>query len=174
MENRLRRNNVCIVGLPERAEGKDPTAFVEKWLLEVFKKEAFSPFFAEERAHRVPPHPPQPGGPPRSVLAKLLYYRDRKAVLRQAWERNNILDNGTRVFFHPDFSAEVQSRRAKFTDVKRRLRLLQLPYAMLFPVKLRDTARGQAQFFESPREAVSWLDRNEQALRRREEEVEGD
>lgn len=69
MENCLQRNNVRIVGLPEHAEGRDPTVFVKNWLLELFVKEAFSLFFAVERAHRVPPHPPQLGGPPRSILA---------------------------------------------------------------------------------------------------------
>ena len=170
MENRLRRNNVRIVGLPERVEGKDPTTFVESWLLELFGKNALSPFFAVERAHRVPSRPPQQGGPPRSILAKLLHYRDREAVLRQARERANIQHNGVRVSFYPDFSQEVQRRRAKFTDVKRRLRNLQLPYAMLYPAKLRVVVRGQAQFFESAKEAMTWLDRNEQSLQRRAQE----
>lgn len=61
MENHLRRNNICIVGLPEKTEGRDPTTFVAGWLLEVFGKEAFPPFFIVERAHRTPGRPPKPG-----------------------------------------------------------------------------------------------------------------
>lgn len=72
--------------------------------------------------------------------------------------------------FYPDFSAEVQRRRTKFTDVKRQLRILQLPYAMLYPAKLRIAVRGHAQFFESAKEASAWLERNEQALQRRAQE----
>ena len=166
-ENRLRRNNVRIVGLPEKVEGRDPTAYVEGWLLDIFGKNSFSPLFAVERAHRVPARPPAPGGPPRPMLAKLLHYRDRETVLRQARERANIQHNGTRVSFYPDFSAEVQRRRAKFFDVKRRLRQLQLSYAMLYPAKLRVIVEGQAQFFDSAKDAANWLDRNEQPLRRR-------
>ena len=64
IENRLRRNNVRIVGLPEKTEGRDPTTFIESWLVEIFGKEAFSPFFTVERAHRTPGRPPQPGAPP--------------------------------------------------------------------------------------------------------------
>lgn len=166
LENRLRRNNVRIVGLPEKVEGRDPTTYVENWLMELFGKNAFSPLFAVERAHRVPSRPPPPGGPPRSILARILHYKDREAVLRHAREKANVLHNGVRVSFYLDFSAEVQRRRAKFTDVKRRLRLLQLPYAMLYPAKLRIVVRGQAQFFESAKDASVWLDRNEQALKR--------
>lgn len=48
MENRLRRNIMRIMGLPERVEGRDPTTFVENWFLEIFGKNFFSPFFAVE------------------------------------------------------------------------------------------------------------------------------
>lgn len=42
IENHLRRNNICIVGLPEKTEGRRPTEFAEKWLLDVFGKEVFT------------------------------------------------------------------------------------------------------------------------------------
>ena len=108
------------------------------------------------------------------MLAKLLHYRDREAVLRCARERGNVTFNGVRVSFYPDFSAEVQRSRARFVEVKKRMRALQLPYAMLYPAKLRVTAEGHAQFFESPREAMAWLDHNEQALRHRRADAGGD
>lgn len=76
IENHLRRNNVRIVGLPERVEGRDPTAFIEQWLQDIFGKEAFTSLFAVERAHRTPPRPLPPGNLPRSVLARLLNYKD--------------------------------------------------------------------------------------------------
>lgn len=63
-ENCLRHNNVRIVGLLEKVEGRDPTAFVELWLLELFSKDAFTSLFAVERAHRIPPRPLPPGNQP--------------------------------------------------------------------------------------------------------------
>lgn len=42
MENRLRRDNVRLVGLPEKSEGLNPIAFLENWVIEVFGKETFS------------------------------------------------------------------------------------------------------------------------------------
>lgn len=64
IENRLRRNNVRIVGLPEKVEGRDPTVFVGGWLQEVFGKEAFSPIYTVKRAHRVPLRPLPSALPP--------------------------------------------------------------------------------------------------------------
>lgn len=68
IENCLRHNNVRIVGLPEKVEGRDPTEFVEQWLQEVFSKESFTPVYAVERAPRVPPQPLPPHVTPPAKL----------------------------------------------------------------------------------------------------------
>lgn len=49
MENRLRRNNVRILGLPERCEGYNPVGFMEKWLMETFGKESL-PFLCNRES----------------------------------------------------------------------------------------------------------------------------
>lgn len=103
IENRLRRNNIQIVGLPKKVEGRDPTEFVEQWLLKTFGKEEFTPLYSVERAHRVPPRP----HPPRTLLARLLKFKDKEIMLRLARECHNI-----------QFSA-------KFAEVKKRLQRLQ-------------------------------------------------
>lgn len=152
-ENRLRRNNVRIVGLSEKVEGRDPTQFKEQWMADVFGKEAFTHLCAVERAHRIPTRPLPPGSPPRPMLARLLNYRDRESVLRLAREKRNIQYNGTRISFYPDFSAAVQKNRSRFSEIKKRLQ------------KLRVTLRGQVHFFEHPAEASDWLDANENEFR---------
>lgn len=53
LENRFCRNNICLVGVPERAEGCNPVSFFESWLANIFGKEKLSPLFAIEQAHRV-------------------------------------------------------------------------------------------------------------------------
>lgn len=88
IENRLCHNNVRIVGLSEKVEGRDPTTFVERWLMELFGKEAFTPLLAVERAHHTPPRPVPPDNHPRSMLAHMLNYRDREIILRLAREKN--------------------------------------------------------------------------------------
>lgn len=71
VENHL-HNTVRIVGLPEKVEGCDPTAFVEQWLLEIFGKDVFTPLLAVEWAHHIPLRPLPPGNKPRSMLARML------------------------------------------------------------------------------------------------------
>lgn len=82
-ENRNRRNNLRIVGLPEGAEGPDPAAYTERLLHTLFSQVTFSSFFAVERAHRMPSQRGLPGSPlgccgmvmtsPRAFLQHQLY-----------------------------------------------------------------------------------------------------
>lgn len=85
-----RRNNVRIVGLSEKVEGRDPTQFVEQWMTDIFGKEAFTHLYAVERAYRIPARPLLPGYPPHPPLARLPNYSNREIILRLAREKRNI------------------------------------------------------------------------------------
>ncbi|CAJ0928425.1 unnamed protein product [Ranitomeya imitator] len=115
LENRSRRNNIRIVGIPEKAEGRNPTEYIENWLLETFGDMALTKVFAVERAHRVPPKPPVPGANPRTMLAKILNYRDGDIILRKARDMTDLTVEGQRIAIYPDYSALVQKQRMMFT-----------------------------------------------------------
>ncbi|XP_018425358.1 PREDICTED: LINE-1 type transposase domain-containing protein 1 [Nanorana parkeri] len=159
VENRLRRNNIRAVGIPERTEGANATDYMESWLCEVFGKTYLSPLFAVERAHRVPSRPLPPGNPPRPMLIRLLNYRDKERILRKARDMGEISLAGSKIMLFPDFSQEVQRRRAKFMDVKKRLQHLHLSYSMIYPARLRVIAAGETHFFDNLSQASSWLDK---------------
>lgn len=158
MENRQRRSNIRVVGLPERSEGANPETFAEQWLRELLGPETFSSQFVAERAHRVPTKPLPPGAPPRPFLIKLLNYRDRDAALRAARQQGDLQYNGARVSLYPDYSAALQRQRSSFLGVKRRLRDLGIKYSMIFPAKLRIIDGDRPQFFERPEGALHWLE----------------
>lgn len=113
MENRLRRKNLRVLGLPEGCKGNNPIKFMEDWLKEKFGKDSFSDSFSIERAHRVASRTPSPGGHPRPFIFKLLCFRDKVTVLQKAKELKNIQHNGVRISIFPDFSPELQRQRAK-------------------------------------------------------------
>lgn len=54
-ENRLRRNNVRVVGLPEGTEGSNAVVFAETFFKLLLCLQHLSPVYVVERAHRVPP-----------------------------------------------------------------------------------------------------------------------
>lgn len=86
-ENRMRHNNIRIIGLPEKAEGFNPGDFIEKWLINILPDMEVSKAFAVERAHRVPAVVPRPGLPPRPLLVRRLNCRDRDTILRNARQK---------------------------------------------------------------------------------------
>lgn len=54
IENRLRRDNVRLVGLPEKSERANPIEFLENWFMELFGRETLSQQFSIKTAHRIP------------------------------------------------------------------------------------------------------------------------
>lgn len=157
-ENRSRRNNVRILGLPERAEGSKPELFAEQLIREVLSPITLSASFVIERAHRIPTRPLPPGAPPRPFIMKVLNYRDRDGILAAARQKGEISYENTRLSFYPDFTADVQKKRRQFSQVRSRLRELGLKYSMLYPTRLRVQDRDQIRFFNSSEEATEWLD----------------
>lgn len=126
MEDRMRRNNIRLVGFPEGVEGRHPKEFLEGWLTEHMEPGTFTKMFAIERAYRVPGRPPPKGVVPRPMIAKILHFRDRENILK--WAEIGPEFNGYRILIYRDFSAATQKQRASFQPVKKRLRDLQLIY----------------------------------------------
>lgn len=157
-ENRSRRQNIRVLGLPEKCEGPRPEEFMEGWLKEVFGAETFSQLFSIERAHRVPTNPIHAERRTRPLIMRFFNFKDKMKVLQRAREKGDIFYNGARISFYPDYSPELQRRRAGFLDIKRALRNLNIPYALLYPARLRVVASGSTQFFESARGAMEWLE----------------
>lgn len=158
MENRSRRNNVRVIGLPERSGGPNPITFLEGWFREIFGPTTFTPLFAIERAHR------QAGDHPRPLLLKLLNYNDKVTLLQMAREAGDIKYNRVRVSLYPDFSPDLQKRRVEFIPIKRTLQKYKDVYALLYTARLRVTALGGTVFFNSPADVTQWLEENKKDL----------
>lgn len=112
-ENRLRRNNICILGLLEQAEVSRPAEFAETFLPTLLDLSSRPPTCEVERVHRVPPTPPILGNPPRPFLLKLLNYRERNRVLAVARVKQDLRYNNAKILLFPDYSPEVEQRQVQ-------------------------------------------------------------
>ena len=157
-EGRARRNNIRLVGLPEAVGGTGLAEYLENWLRAEVAKEGLSAHFVVERAHRIPARPLRPGLPPRPVLARLLNFRDRDLILQSARKIQHLEVENSKVMIFPDFTAAVQQQRATFIMVKRKMRELDLKYALMFPAKLKVMLSGESFFFTEPEAAWAWLE----------------
>ena len=70
LEGRSRRNNTCIIGLPENIEGSQPTAFFSQHLFDVLGTNVLTSPPELDRAHRTLTAKPGPLGRPRAVLIR--------------------------------------------------------------------------------------------------------
>ncbi|KAJ1189108.1 hypothetical protein NDU88_005859 [Pleurodeles waltl] len=156
-EGRSRRNNIRMVGFPERAEGLSAELFIEKWLTDTILKDNIPKFFSVERAHRIPARPPPPGSQPRPLIVRLLNYRDRDLILQLFRKSGPVSFEDGVITAYPDFTAEVQKKRNSFYHVKACLRKHNIKYALLFPARLRIQDDTRTLFFTSPEDAWTWL-----------------
>ncbi len=139
IEDRSRRNNVRLVGLPEGAEGPNAAGFLRvnlsKWIPSLRGRD-----IEIDRAHRV-----YDGGRgsdrPRTLIFRVLRWHDRLEILkgaRQAYPVKCAQDNVTLLFF-PDFSPATTIRRKAFNPVLKKMTALGLQPFLIYPavIKLR-------------------------------------
>ncbi|KAK6475300.1 LINE-1 type transposase domain-containing protein 1 [Huso huso] len=157
LENRSRRSNIRLVGLPEGSEGQDTVGFVAQLIPQLVGQDHFKDPLIIERAHHSSAPKPGNADRPRPIIMKLLNFRDKERILRLAGEKSELYYNGKRMFLFPDFSIELQNKRKEFNQVKRKLNEKGVKYALTYPAKLRVEYKGMKRFFISPHEAENFV-----------------
>ena len=155
-ENRSRRNNLRLVGIPEGVDTQDLAQLIEDWFLSWVTGEALSKNFVVERAHRSLMARPPPGAPPRPIITRILNFRDRDMILRAARSSQDLQFQNSRIMIFPDYSRAVQMRRRSFEEVKQKLRAMNIQYMLLFPARLKIIHQSKTFFFDSPNQAWEW------------------
>ncbi|KAM9319837.1 protein mono-ADP-ribosyltransferase PARP4 [Gastrophryne carolinensis] len=110
LENRGRRNNVKLRGIPEEMGG-DRLRTVAQSIFNSLLDRRPETTYRIERIHRVMSRPQGGPGSPRDVLCRLLSFEDREEIVKTAWERGTVNWNGTRITILPDFSRRTLHMR---------------------------------------------------------------
>ncbi|XDV45294.1 hypothetical protein PO909_013414 [Leuciscus waleckii] len=87
LENRGRRCNVRIIGLPEDTEGTNPLKFFEKWIPDYLNLETKAGKVKLERAHRSLAPKPVLNRRPRPVIVRFHNFQDKQRVMAAASKR---------------------------------------------------------------------------------------
>lgn len=162
LENRSRRCNIRIIGLPEGSEGTNPVLFFKTWLPQLvgvsFKDDAVE----IDRCHRTLARPPPPGQRPRAVVIKLHYFQDKVRIMQAARRMQSLIYKGAPIMIFEDFSAAVVKKRQGFYHVKQRLREMGISFAMMYPAVLRIKHNGVERSFRAPGAVAAYLDKSSQ------------
>lgn len=155
-EDRARRSNLRLVGLPEKTEGPDMCSFLENWLPKLLGN-TLTPTPVIERAHRVGQANTSRSSAPRPIVIKFLNYKDRENTLKAARRQREVRYNNQRISFFPDLSTETRQRQRLFDGVKAKFRAMNIRYGLLYPAHLVITYDGLRRVFTSVTEAEDFL-----------------
>lgn len=115
LENKSRRNNLRLRGLPEATDTEDFSATVSA----IFQRVLKSPLLTVEldRVHRA--LGPRSNNPerPRYVVCHLHLYPQKEQILRSAWEASEIEFDGAPIKILLDLSRATLQRRARLRPV---------------------------------------------------------
>ena len=156
LENRSRRCNIRITGIPEGAEANQPTSFIESCLGEILGPDAFPHPLTVDRAHRLTFQRRQDGAP-RPFIACIHRFQVKQRIMQLAREKGPLSYRGSEIHIYPDYSAEVAKKRAAFAPVKAQLRAAGHQFSLRFPAKLRVFADGSRHEFSTPAEVAAFL-----------------
>ena len=113
MQDNMKRNNICIIGMPEGEEEQQGIENVlEKVMMENFpnlRREKVTQF---QETQRVPikRNPKSPTS--RHIIIKMAEFQDKDRILNVAWEKQEVTYKGALIQLETDFSMEVlQARR---------------------------------------------------------------
>ncbi len=157
MEDKSRRNNIRLVGLPEGMEGSDVADFLRinlsKWIPSLKGRN-----IEIDRAHRVYDGRKN-SDRPRTLIFRVLRWHDRLEILkgaRQAYLVKCTQDNVTLLFF-PDFSPVTATKRKSLVPVLRSMTALGLQPFLAYPAVIKLRHEGEQRCFDSLRKAEDFV-----------------
>ncbi|KAK7896592.1 hypothetical protein WMY93_021917 [Mugilogobius chulae] len=156
LENRGRRKNLVLMGLPEKAEGPNPLKFVQNMLSKWLNINTDSPIELE-RAHRILKPFPADGKPARPLLIRFLRFQDKEMVLRAAKKSQCLREGEAKLTFRQDLSAEVRRKRRESSEVIEILRGKGMFRGFAYPSRLRVLQGGSILFFDNPKDVKSFV-----------------
>ena len=157
LENRSRRLNLRVVGIPERVEGSNPVAFMTHFFEEIFGKDFFPTPLLLARAHRLGPAKSEANGNqrPRVFIVAFHNFQDKQRIIVQRRQREMEF-RGNRVFLHEDVSAELGRKQAAFKEVKALLYTKRVKFRMVYPARLRVLFNSKELHFDTPSKAMAF------------------
>lgn len=156
-ENRSRRNNLRLRGIPEATMGPDLRSTVTAILNQVLGKPPTADLELD-RVHRIPgPRPPpsaQRSSPeldfPRDVLCRVHFFTIKEDILRLAWEKGPIDFDGAPIRIFPDISRQTRTMRGLMRPLLEVIREADATYRWGHPFHLIVRRQGAEFYLRTP------------------------
>ncbi|KAL1256460.1 hypothetical protein QQF64_012005 [Cirrhinus molitorella] len=157
LEARSRRQNIRIVGLPEKIENGRPTEFLTEFIPDLLGASNFSKPLEVDRAHRLGRQSPGENARPRVMIARIHHFKMKEKILVLARQQFPLRYKDRPIYIFPDLPAEIMKRRQAFEDVRKQLRNAGVRNGFIYPARLRVSHGTTDKVFSSPEEAESFI-----------------
>ncbi|KAJ1189163.1 hypothetical protein NDU88_005914 [Pleurodeles waltl] len=156
LEDRGRRNNLRIIGLPEQIEKDNILDFLTTFL-PTLTKTTFSQPLDFQRAHRVCSRGITSSTRPRQVLACCLHHQQARQIIMAAKKHGPYEYDSSQIILTADFSAPTNFKRKQFLNLRTRLKKREIKYGLLEPATMIVTFQGKTKEYFDPHDLESFL-----------------
>ncbi|KAJ1084856.1 hypothetical protein NDU88_005002 [Pleurodeles waltl] len=157
MEDRSRRDNIRLHGIPENEEGADMQAFLSSALPKLTSLD-FDLQIEFQRAHRVGPKRSSNSSRHRPIIACLLWHNQTRQILQAARNHGPFRMDQHDIRITADYSKDTNDHRKAFLALRPRLRQLEIKYGLFDPARMWVTKNGVSKDFYNPEELQLFLD----------------
>ncbi|KAJ1171067.1 hypothetical protein NDU88_002938 [Pleurodeles waltl] len=157
LEDRSRRDDICLLGIPENEEGTDVQTFLSSTIPKLTSL-AFEPPLEFQRAHRVGPKRQDGARRPRPIIACLLHHSQTHQILQAARTHGPFRMDKLEVHITADYSKDTTERRKAFLSLRPQLHQLEVKYGLFDPARMWITKNGISRDFYNPEDLRLFLD----------------
>ncbi|KAJ1205033.1 hypothetical protein NDU88_000468 [Pleurodeles waltl] len=157
LEDRRRRDNVHFFGFPERIEGPNIQAFLQK-ILPAITGLTFDPPLEFQREHHLGSKRAERASRTRPIIACLLCHTQVRQLLTEARFHGPFCHEDYESHITADVSKETNERRKAFLSLQPRLCQLEVKYGLFEPARMWITKNGQSKGFYDPEDLCLFLD----------------
>uniref|UniRef100_A0A5F8HLE2 L1 transposable element RRM domain-containing protein n=1 Tax=Monodelphis domestica TaxID=13616 RepID=A0A5F8HLE2_MONDO len=160
LENRSRRDNLRIIGLPEDHDKRKSLDIILQGIIQencpdILEQEGK---VETERIHRSPPVFNPQLTTPRNVIVKLINYQTKEKIL-QAAKKKSFRYQGTTVRITQDLAASTLKKRKAWNRIFRKVRELVLQPRIKYPSKLTIFLQGKVWSFNTTEEFQAFIEK---------------
>ena len=134
MQDNMKRNNICIIGIPEGEEEKQGIENrFEKVMMKKFPNLMREIVTQIQETQRVPNkrNPKRPTA--RHVIIKMANFQDKERILKAAREKKEVAYKGSTIRLAADFSMETLQARREWQKIIQVMRTRDLQPRLLYP-----------------------------------------
>ncbi|KAJ1136936.1 hypothetical protein NDU88_003350 [Pleurodeles waltl] len=146
MDDRSRRDNIRLLGIPENEEGTDMQALLSSTLPKLTSLD-FDPPLEFQRAHRIGPKRSNNSSSPDQSSHAFLPHNQTRQILQAACNHGPFRIDQHDIRITADYSKETNERRKAFLALRPRLRQLEMKYGLFDPARMWVTKNGVSKDF---------------------------